>query len=164
MYILNLCGLQHFLSQVLFGIFVAATILTAEPSTVELTTQDIHPQVVNISWMPLHAISSLNHAWSITSPNTLPQMYQTQTPSFMFKAPRDAPPCEVYNFSVTATYVGATYTGDGCSVPSPVLSTMLPSLPDKSMLESSVDYSLVRQGPETVTMRISMKVSNQMYF
>ena len=52
--------------------------------------------------------------------------------------------CEVYNFSVTATPVGATYTGDGCSVPSPVLSRMLPSLPDTSQLESSVGFQLFK--------------------
>ena len=36
--------------------------------------------------------------------------------TYHFTAPEGAPPCEVYNFSVTATYVGATYTGAGCSV------------------------------------------------
>jgi hypothetical protein len=36
---------------------------------------------------------------------------------YHFTAPEGAPPCEVYNFSVTATYVGATYTGAGCSLP-----------------------------------------------
>ena len=41
----------------------------------------------------------------------------------MFTAPEGAPPCEVYNFSVTATYAGATCT-------SPVLNIMIPSLPD----------------------------------
>ena len=66
-------------------------------------------------------------------------------PYFLFTAPEDAPPCEVYNFSVTATYVGATYTGAGCSVPSPVLSTMLPSLPDITPVESSIQYVLIKQ-------------------
>ena len=61
----------------------------------------------------------------------------------MMSSPEVARPCEVYNFSVTATYVGATYTGDGCSVPSPVLSRMLPSLPNITRLESSVTFSLV---------------------
>ena len=62
-----------------------------------------------------------------------------------FTAPEGVPPCEVYNFSVTATYVGATYTGAGCSVPSPVLSRMLPSLPNISRLESSLNYMLGKQ-------------------
>ena len=56
-----------------------------------------------------------------------------------------APPCEVYNFSVTATYVGVTYTGAGCSVPGPVISTMLPSLPNLERLEFSLMYSLVHE-------------------
>ena len=62
--------------------------------------------------------------------------------SSYFIAPESAPPCEIYNFSVTATYIGATYTGDGCSFPSPVLSTILPSLPNISQLESSLHYLL----------------------
>ena len=61
---------------------------------------------------------------------------------YSFRAPDNAPPCQVYNFSVTATPVGATYTGDGCSVPSPVLSRMLPSLPDIILLESSLNHML----------------------
>jgi hypothetical protein len=49
--------------------------------------------------------------------------------TYYFTAPEGAPPCEVYNFSVTATYVGATYTGAGCRVSSSVISTTLPSPP-----------------------------------
>ena len=73
-------------------------------------------------------------------------MLQLSDTYHVFTAPDDAPPCEVYNFSVTATPVsiGATYTGDGCSVPSPVLSRMLPSLPDINVLESSLNYSLMK--------------------
>jgi hypothetical protein len=57
--------------------------------------------------------------------------------TYHFTTPEGAPPCEVYNFSVTATYVGATYTGAGCSVPSPVISTMLPSPPSIDQLRWS---------------------------
>ena len=49
------------------------------------------------------------------------------------------------NFSVTATFVGATYTGAGCSVPSLVLSTMLPFLPIIGDLQSSYNISLEKQ-------------------
>jgi hypothetical protein len=64
---------------------------------------------------------------------------------YLFTAPEGAPPCEVYNFSVTATYVGATYTGAGCSVPSPVISTMLPSPPSIDQLESSLNLVLSKK-------------------
>jgi hypothetical protein len=67
---------------------------------------------------------------------------------YIFTASETAPPCEVYNFSVTATYVGATYTGAGCSVPSPVLSTMLPSLPKIDQMESSLDFMLEKQSTD----------------
>ena len=70
--------------------------------------------------------------------------------TYHFTASESAPPCEVYNFSVTATYVGATYTGAGCSVPSPVLSTMLPSLPNISQLESSLDFVLEKRSTDFI--------------
>ena len=82
---------------------------------------------------------------TINDSNKLKMSTQYSEPYFLFTAPKDAPPCEVYNFSVTATYVGATYTGAGCSVPSPVLSTMLPSLPDITPVESSIQYDLIKQ-------------------
>ena len=46
--------------------------------------------------------------------------YKLSDPYYAFTAPEGAPPCEVYNFSVTATYDidGVTYTGAGCSVQS----------------------------------------------
>jgi hypothetical protein len=77
---------------------------------------------------------------------------------YYFTAPEGAPPCEVYNFSITATYVGATYTGAGCSVPSPVVSTMLPSLPNISQLESSLCYSLMKGGKENIILILSFEV------
>ena len=73
------------------------------------------------------------------------EISQVNESYYYFTTPKGAPPCEVYYFSVTATYVGATYTGASCSVTSPVLSTMLPSLPNISQLESSLDYVLKKQ-------------------
>ena len=64
--------------------------------------------------------------------------------NYHFTAHEGAPPCEIYNFSVTVTYVGATYTGAGCSVPSPVLSRMLPSLPSINYFSDSISYHLVK--------------------
>ena len=87
------------------------------------------------------------------------QAFDLHETFFEYYAPEDAPPCEVYNFSVTATYVGATYTGAGCSVPSPVLSTMLPSLPDIDSMQSSVMYSLEKQSSGRITLIVSFKVS-----
>ena len=81
--------------------------------------------------------------------------------SYYFTSPEGAPPCEVYNFSVTATFVGATYTGAGCSVSSPVLSTMLPSLPDIRDLGDTISYHLVKlsQGlTVTVYFEVSYKI------
>ena len=77
---------------------------------------------------------------------------------YHFTAPEGAPPCEVYNFSVTATYVGATYTGVGCSVPSNAIEMMLPSLPNIARLESSLTYSLVQNSKQFI-LNISFVVS-----
>ena len=79
----------------------------------------------------------------VRNETTLSQFFPLHQPYYIFTAPEGAPPCEVYNFSVTATYVGATYTGAGCSVPSPVLSRMLPSLPNIDRINSSLMYFLV---------------------
>ena len=103
--------------------------------------------LTNISWSPQNLSTSLdaNQAFTltVTSANTESRTIRvTNERHYVFEAQEDAPPCEVYNFSVTATPVGATYTGDGCSVPSPVLSRMLPSLPDTTPLKLSQNYSL----------------------
>ena len=86
---------------------------------------------------------------------------------YEFSAPDNAPSCEVYNFSVTATPVaiGANYTGDGCSVLGPVLSRMLPSLPDIQALNSSVNFSLTKRTDEgnretTVDLNVKFMVSS----
>ena len=115
-----------------------------EPLFPDLIVNDYQLQSVNISWSPLHGHYVTVYTLSVTSSEIGPQSFPLDTPYFTFTAPEGAPPCEVYNFSVTATYdiVGATYTGAGCSVPSPVLSRMLPSLPNVTKLESSLDYSL----------------------
>ena len=80
----------------------------------------------------------------------------TELKFLLFTAPDNTPLCEVYNFSVTATPVGATYTGDDCSVPSPVLSRMLPSLPDGDELNKSLDHSLEKVNNSRVTLSVSI--------
>ena len=87
------------------------------------------------------------------------QSRQLQESFYRFTAPEGAPPCEIYNFSVTATYVGASYTGAGCSVPSQVLSKMLPSLPDIARLELTLKYSLRKNLSGGVTLRVTFMVS-----
>ena len=98
---------------------------------------------------------------TVTSSNTPPQILQLHQPYYVFNAPGGAPPCEVYNFSATATYdiAGASYTGAGCSVPSPVFSKMLPSLPDISRLESSMEYSLEKDSDKGITLNVFFTVS-----
>ena len=120
-----------------------------ETSTLILKAEKVEiERSLNVSWSDPDQsnrlynliVNDANQQWLIT----LRESYH------IFSAPEDAPPCEVYNFSVTATYVGAIYTGAGCSAPSSVLSTMLPSLPDISNLQSSHNFSLEKQTGEVV--------------
>ena len=89
------------------------------------------------------------------------QLVSLNESSYTFTAPEGAPPCQIYNFSVTATYdiAGVSYTGAGCSVPSPVLSTMLPSLPDIDQVESSLNYSLMKRPNGGLLLHVSLSVS-----
>jgi hypothetical protein len=141
--------------------------LFLDPSPVILEAMDTESlQSSNISWTSLPSLVNPEpprqaYSLSVNSPSIREQRFQLYEPYYLFTAPEGAPPCEVYNFSVTATYdvVGATYTGAGCSVPSQVLSTMLPSLPDIDLLESSIDYSLKMLSGKKVILSISYQVS-----
>ena len=91
-------------------------VFSLEPSPVMLEAMDTYSvQSSNISWSsrPLLVDPKPNQMYtlSVTSPSTREQMFVLYEPYYLFTAPEGAPPCEVYNFSVTATYVGATYTG-----------------------------------------------------
>ena len=110
-----------------------------------ISSSDLNEMSINISWTE---VSVLNKSYTVTISgdhgfrSTLESTSDEPYFSFPTDSVKNAPPCEVYNFSVTATPVGAIYTGDGCSVPSPVLSRMLPSLPDITTLESSLNHTL----------------------
>ena len=107
--------------------------------------------------------AAINQTFEVTvvSANTREITYhEIDEPNFVFQAPEGAPPCEVYNFTVTGAYVGATYTGDDCSVPSPVLSIMLPSLPNISGIESSLHYVLEKTSAKGFVLRVSFMVSH----
>ena len=111
--------------------------------TNELEIVHIDGKGVNMSWSPQQTSDSVGEFYSLSIDyGSSHDVVLVNDTHYYFRAPDSAPPCEVYNFSVTATPVGATYTGDGCSVPSPVLSRMLPSLPDIASLESSLNHSL----------------------
>ena len=131
---------------------------------------DVYLQTVEITWPPLielpHPliIEDINETYTLsaTSANIQPQIVKLHERSYVFTAPEGAPPCEIYNFSVLATYydvAGTTYTGDGCSVATPVLQRMLPSLPDIRNLESSLYLILMKNATGQVTLKVSFSVS-----
>ena len=139
--------LSKFLYQVINYIVYIEFIDVIDPGVFQLTG-DIGDMGVNLSWS--YGSQSLADAvlrFSLTISNGSSSQELPLSNESYFTAPEGAPPCEIYNFSVTATYIGATYigatyTGAGCSVSSPVLSTMLPSLPNIGELESSLHHLL----------------------
>ena len=120
----------------------------SDPVPVTVMSNIVDLQTFNISWSPL-SLENRNQTYmytlTVTTSNSTSQTFQTDGQIYVFKVPDNAPPCEVYNFSVTATYDGATYTGAACSEPSPVLSRMLPSPPDVTPLESTLTATLAKQ-------------------
>ena len=132
---------------------IISTFFLLEPTAIVLDIVDVDASVVNISWSGLSAVNLLNvvqnSTLSITYGPNWKTVINTTEHHYSFTAPEGAPPCEVYNFSVTATYVGATYLGACCSVPSAVVSRMLPSLPDIERLDSSLTHYLVKIAGDT---------------
>ena len=126
----------------------------SEPSPVIIDATDLHLQIINISW------SSLNqsiYTLTINSNTDQPQILYLNQTYYVFTALEGAPPCVIYNFSVTATYIGATYTGADCSVPSPVINRMLPSLPNIGPAIFSLEKQSIGSG---ITLNSSFEVKS----
>ena len=130
-----------------------------------INSDEITESSIVISWSPLQTCPLIgldtNESYFLTISSTYCDLtcesVELHEPPFEFTAPDGAPTCELYNFSVIATYAGARYTGTGCSVPSSIQS-MLPSFPDIKRLESSLRYSLIKRAM-SVTLNVSFKVS-----
>ena len=102
---------------------------------------------VNLSWSRSQGLqdAALRFSLRVSDGSSIQEIMLFNESTYYFTAPEGAPPCQVYNFSITATYIGAAYIGAGCSVPSTVLSTTLPSLPSISLLESSLNFVLSKK-------------------
>lgn len=121
---------------------------------------DINRQSFNFSWSPLPAVEVKQiYNLSVKSSNSNTQSYKLNDTNYIFTAPKGSDPCDVYNFSVTATYIGATYNGVGCSVPSKIYDMMLPSLPDVVTIESTLNYSIEKRLAEGVALHVWFEVS-----
>ena len=148
-------------------ITVIMTSMHLDETQLNLSATSANLQAVMLSWIPsrsLSVVETINETYTLTvmSNHTRPQIFHQIEPGYVYNAPEGAPPCALYNFSVTATYIGtmATYTGAGCNVYSEVLNIMLPSLPDISRMESSVDYVLEKRSTVGFELRISFMVSS----
>ena len=66
----------------------------------------------NISWQWSYDTSQ---TYLLTiSYGTHMQQIPLNVSNYIFTAPEDTLPCQVYNFSIIATHNGATFTGDDC--------------------------------------------------
>ena len=137
--------------------FTNNEIFLLDQSQLDTSIQDVRPGTINITWDPVAVdvmqifTLEINHSSTLTVSESLNESY------YYFTAPEGAPPCEVYSISVTATYAGATYIGPSCSVSSPVLSMMLPSLPDIDGLERSLKHRIVQLTQEVI-LNVSFEV------
>ena len=144
----------------MYKINVIVIITCIEPAQLLLRISYIKTGGINITWYSGSEINaqifSLTMSFGFSS-----QVITLNGSYYYFIAPEGAPPCQVYNFSVAATYniPGASYTGAGCSVPSPVLSTILPSLPDIDQIESSLSYLLTKQSNGSLALQVLLSVS-----
>ena len=136
--------------------------MRAEPSAIILSSHDVGVRSINISWSPPLEVNQ-TYFLTVKSHIMFNELFELNQLYYNFNAPTDAPPCEVYYFSISATYVGATYTGAGCSVPSPVLSRTLPYLPVITELEASIVYSIIKSDgivSVTVNFQVSLNPMN----
>jgi hypothetical protein len=115
-----------------------------DPIPLTLKVMDVGVSSVNLTWDLSVGDAAQSFSLTIVSNGSFEEVIPTNKSHYHFTALEGAPPCEIYNFSVTTTYVGAIYTGADCSVPSIVNDVMLPSLPNIRRLESSIMYSLVQ--------------------
>ena len=122
---------------------------------------DTGVQTVNVSWRlspSIAAAASVILVFSLTvNYGSHVKVATLNEPYYNFSAPKGASSCEVYNFTVTATYVGATYTGTDCPFIGTSLNRMLPSLPDTWRLNSSLQYTLAK-GSGGLNLNISFEV------
>ena len=142
------------------SIIIIFLIRHADPSAIPLLISDISVnKMIRLEWSqePLAPYAMQSFSLTVSSGSDSQYISGLNESYYHFTAPEGAPPCEVYNFSVTATHVGATYTGAGCSVPSPLLSTMLPSLPNISQLDSSLEF-VVEKGSFLFVVEVSFQV------
>ena len=136
------------------------TITLPEPVQLTLRIAETKLGSINITWHNHGSETILMQTFSLAiSYGSVSQVIHLNESYYHFTAPEDPPPCQVYNFSVTTTYIGATYTGAGCSVPSQVISTMLPSLTDVDQVQSSLSYLLTKQPNGSLALQILLTVS-----
>ena len=102
--------------------------MTVDP--IVLISRNIVDMGINLSWIWSRESQGLDDAalrfsLRISNGSSIQEVMLFNESTYYFTVPKRTSHCEIYNFSVIVTYVGAAYIGTGCSVPSPVFSTTL---------------------------------------
>ena len=129
-----------------------------EPTPIVYVTTYISRQLYNVSWRSISSKGdNKKFTVKVQSRGSFMKTFYPHKPYFILNTPEDAPLCDVFNFTGSASYTGATYTGAGCSMPS-TESMMLPSLPNITRLESSLQFCLTKRF-ERINLSVSFVVS-----
>ena len=116
---------------------------------------------LNISWS-LQLTLALSPTYTlVVNSSTVNQSWKLNRTHTVFTSPTAAPPCEIYNFSVTASYdkIGTTYSGAECCVPTSLYDRMVPSAPRFNNIETFPNHSLTNNGYGNLSLAVHFKVS-----
>ena len=129
----------------------------------KIEVEDLGLRSINISWSQtqwLVAISNVTQTFNLTVSNgTWEDTISLSEPYYNFTALESSSECEIYSILVTATFKikDVNYSWKGCSVTS-TNHTMLPSLPNVDILQSSLKQSLMKE-VMNITLTVFFKVS-----
>ena len=117
-------------------------------------------QSVNVSWSELSDNYQPIENYTLIVQNTNESSRQTFTLNesfYIFISKEDNSSCAVFNFSVLTSFTSSIHSGS-CISESNAVQTMLPSLPNITFLESSINVSLAR-GVGSVILSVYFLVS-----
>ena len=117
----------------------------------DLATTENRVGSLNISWsLVIIEGVAVNFTVTVTHTNLSSEVSGIQDQHYIFTI-EDSTSCDVYSFQVTATNSAGTGT------PSQIITRSLPSLPDISPVQDSLQHSLVRTA-SGVTLSITFNV------
>ena len=120
-------------------------------------------QSVNVSWSELSDNYQPIENYTLIVQNTNESSRQTFSLNesfYVFTSKEDNFSCAVFNFSLLTSFTSSIHSGN-CISESNAVQTILPSLPDITLLESSINVTLAR-GEGSFILSVSFLVSISM--